>query len=291
MEKWYRNEEEWARQVAASWLGHPAVRVAVETAAPKAGEIVAPLARHLLSQVEITRFCWQVCGIGPSFPDGTVGPNPFDPAAPGAWLLTEEEREAAGYIAAAFHQLVKLIVQVLDRAEVHVDAPWGSDQALIAVLLLLVADGYEMTWDNPVVLADELQPPGVSAISPDGRTTSARDGRSEVMARNADRIRKLVREQAGGREFRRPYAAATGRRAQPRPTVIRRQLLKELIADKPDVTVQLLRTTWDHSDRTAGGWLRRELTRRLASEGFQAPSKPSKTTLSDDFRALKHCAD
>lgn len=286
--KWYRNEEEWARQVAASWLGHSAVRETVEAAAPKAAEIVAPLARHMVSQVEITRFCWRVCSIGATYPDGSESPNPFDPAAPGAWRLTDTEREAAGYIAAAFHQVVMLVVQVLDHAEVHVDAPWGPDQAVIAVLLLLVADGYEVAWDDARLLADQLQPPGVSAISSDGRWTSARDGRPEVMARNADRIRKLVRERAGGRELRRPYAAANGQRAQPQPTVIRRQVLKEIIADNPRVTVELLRRTWDNSDQTVGGRLRHELTRRLTAADFPAPDKPSKSTLSNDFRALKH---
>ncbi|MFJ5534926.1 hypothetical protein [Streptomyces sp. NPDC093261] len=285
--KWYRKEEQWARQVAASWLGLPAVREAVEAAASTAAEIVAPLARHMVSQVEMTRFCWRVCDITPSFPDGSEGPNPFDPAAPGAWPLTDAERELAGYIAAAFHRLVQVVMQVLDRAEVHVDAPWGPDQAVIAVLLLLVADGYAVAWDDARLLADQLQPPGVSAITPDGRSTSARDGRSEEMARNADRIRKLVRERVGGRDLRRPYAAANGRRAQPRPTVIRRQVLKEIIDDNPGVTVELLRRTWGNSEEKVGGRLRCELTRRLAAEGFPAPDKPSKSALSNDLRTLK----
>ncbi|MGF1431060.1 hypothetical protein [Kitasatospora sp. LaBMicrA B282] len=290
--KWHLNEEQWVQQVAASWLGDAAVRTEVEAAAPAAAGIVAPLVRHLVSQVEITRFCWRVCGIGALYPDGSKSPNPFDPDAPGAWQLRDDERTQAGYVAAAFHQLVKLVVETLEGAGVHVDAPWGSDQSVIAVLILLVAEGsYQIPWSDARLLAQYLQPPGVSAISPDGRSASARDGRSDEMARNVDRIRKAVRERAGGRDLRRPYAAARGHRSEPRPTVLRRQVLQEILADDPTVKVERLRRTWDLSKNTAGGRLRYELTTRLAAEGLPAPNKPSKATLFNDFQVLRADAD
>jgi hypothetical protein len=69
---------------------------------------------------------------------------------------------------------------------------------VIAVLLLLPLAGYEVPWDaDPRDLVEQLQPPGVSAIARDGRGASARDGRSDAMARYADRIRKTIREEAG----------------------------------------------------------------------------------------------
>jgi hypothetical protein len=40
-----------------------------------------------------------------------------------------------------------------------------------------------------------------------------------------------------------------------------------------------------------GGRLRTELTRRLSAESLPAPNKPSKETLSNDFRVLKRPAD
>lgn len=285
--KWHLNEEQWARKVAASWLGDPAVRAAVESAAPAAAQIVAPLVRHMVSQVEITRFCWKVCGIGALYPDGSESPNPFDPAAPGAWQLSDDERTQAGYVAAHFHHLVKSVLEKLEEAGVHVDAPWGSDQAVIAVLLLLEAEGsYHLPWGDARLLAEYLQPPGVSAISPDGRSDSARDGRPDEMARNVDRIRKAVRERAGGRDLRLPYAAATGRRSAPRATMLRRQVLREILDDDPTVKVEWLRRTWDLSKDKPGGRLRCELTARLAAERLPAPNKPSKATLSNDFRVL-----
>ncbi|WP_034088899.1 hypothetical protein [Streptacidiphilus albus] len=285
--KWHLNEEQWAQQVAASWLGDPAVRAVVEAAAPAAAQIVAPLVRHMVDQVEITRFCWRVCDIGALYPDGSESLNPFDPAAPGAWQLSDDERTLAGYVAAAFHQLVKLVVEKLEEAGVHVDAPWGSDQAVVAVLLLLEAEGsYQLPWGDARLLAEHLQPPGVSAITPDGRSTSARDGRSDEMARNVDRIRKAVRERAGGRDHRRPYAAARGQRSEPRATVLRREVLKEILDDDPTMKVEWLRRTWDLSKEKPGGRLRCELTARLAAEGLPAPNKPSRATLFKDFQVL-----
>lgn len=291
MQSLYRNEEQWARQAAASWLGRPEVREAVEAALPEAARILEPLARHLHDQVQITRFCWRVCGVGARFPDGTEEPNPFDPAAPGAWVLTRAEFEAARVIAASFHQLVQSVARVLEQHDVPIDAQWASDQVVIAVLLLLPLVGYEVPWDaDPHELADQLQPPGVSAIERNGRGTSARDGRSDTMARNADRIRKTIREEAGGHQLHRPYAAATGHRATRKDTAIRRSALAQVLAEHPGVTVSKLLQQWDFSERTAGGRLRCELTRRLAAEGLPAPDKPSRSALHNDLKSMREPA-
>lgn len=166
------------------------------------------------------RFCWRVCGIGPVYPDGSEEPNPFDPEGPEPWPLTKRERELAGYIAAVFHLLVRTVAAGLGDAGVALDPEWDGDQAVLAVLLLLPALGYLIPWDGKIdEFAEVLQPPGVSAFTPDGRSASARDGRPDDMARNADRIRKLIRVEKGGRELRVPYARGTGRE-KPRATVI-----------------------------------------------------------------------
>ena len=232
--------------------------------------------------------CWRICGIGPVYPDGSEEPNPFDPEGPAPWPLTEREREQAGYIAAFFHRLVLMVVAGLCDAGVPLDPEWAGDQAVCAVLLLLPALGYEIPWDGKIdEFAAMIQPPGVSAFARDGRSTSARDGRPDAMARNADRIRKHIRAENGGRELRVPYAQGTGR-ALPRATVIRREVLAEIMADNPTVTVSRILMTYDMSDRTPGGRLRRQLKQRLEAEGQPVPDKPSQSVLYED---LTHLSD
>ena len=169
----------------------------------------------MTDQVQCMRFCWRVCGIGPVYPDGSQEPNPFAPEGPASWSLTKDERELAGYIAAVFHLLVRTVAAGLRDAGVPLDPDWEGDQAVLAVLLLLPELGYLIPWDGKIdEFADMLQPPGVSAFTPDGRSASARDGRPDAMARNADRIRKLIRADRGSRELHVPYAGGTGRPRQ-----------------------------------------------------------------------------
>jgi hypothetical protein len=105
------------------------------------------------------------------------------------------------------------------------------------------------------------------------------------MARNADRIRKHIRADNGGRELHVLYAEGTGRKP-PRATEVRRQVLAEILADDPGVTVPRILSTYDYSDRTPGGRLRCELKRRLEAEGRPVPGKPSQTALLDDFAEI-----
>ncbi|GGR05601.1 hypothetical protein [Kitasatospora griseola] len=283
----YQREEEHARKTAASWIGHPEVRSAVEAVAPAAGEVVSLLQRHLVDQINIMRFCWRVCGIGARYTDGTEEPNPFDPDGAESWPLTDEEWTAAGYIAAFFHQRIVVPVAT-DLAEkgVDIDPGWAGDQAVIAVLLLLTSAEYDIPWDgNARELANQIQPPGVSAISRDGREISARDGRTEEMVRNVDAIRKLIRSENGGRDLRAPYAG-NATRTTARPTRIRREVIAEIYADHPDLTVAQLVSGYDSSERRVGGRLRITLTRRFKEAGLDAPEKPSQSTLYADFAAL-----
>jgi len=232
------------------------------------------------------RFCWRVCGIGPVYPDGSQEPNPFDSEGPAPWPLTKNERELAGYIAAVFHLLVRTVAAGLCDARVPLDPEWEGDQAVLAVLLLLPELGYLIPWDGKIdEFAEVLQPPGVSAFTSDGRSASARDGRPDAIARNADRIRKLIRADRGGRELRVSYASGTGR-ALPRVTVIRREIVAEILADDPAVTASDILRTYDYSDRTPGGRLRHQLRQRLEAEGCPVPRKPSKSVLYDDFACL-----
>jgi hypothetical protein len=282
----FAKEEQYAKAAASSWIAHPAVRGALDTARPHAVAVTATLLPHMTNQVQCMRFCWRVCGIGPVYPDGSQEPNPFDPKGPAPWPLTKSERELAGYIAAAFHLLVRTVAAGLCDAGVPLDRDWEGDQAVLAVLLLLPELGYLIPWDGKIdEFAEVLQPPGVSAFTPDGRSASARDGRPDAMARNADRIRKLIRADRGGRELRVPYAGGTGR-ALPRVTEIRREIVAEILADEPAVTASDILRTYDYSDRTPGGWLRHQLRQRLEAEGCPVPGKPSKSVLYDDFACL-----
>jgi hypothetical protein len=282
----FRKEEKYARAAASSWVAHPAVRSALDAARPNAIAVTALLLPYMADQKHCMRFCWRVCGIWPVYPDGSQEPNPFDPEGPEPWPLTESERGQAGYIAAAFHLLVRAVATVLHDAGVPLDHEWDGDQAILAALLLLPALDYEIPWDEKIdEFAAALQPPGVSAFTPDGRSTSVRDGRPDAMARNADRIRKHIRADNGGRELHVPYAEGTGRKP-PRATVIRRQVLAEILADDPAVTVPQILKYYDYSDRTPGGRLRCQLKQRLEAEGCQVPGKPSQTALYEDLAEI-----
>jgi hypothetical protein len=284
----FKKEEEYARAAASSWIVHPAVRSALNAARPDAVVVTGPLLLHMSDQIQCMRFCWRICGIGSVYPDGSEEPNPFDPAGPAPWPLTKHERELVGYIAAGFHLLVRTVAAELWDAGVRLDPEWAGDQAVLAVLLLLPALGYLIPWDGKIdEFAEALQPPGVSAFTPDGRSTSARDGRPDDMARNADRIRKLIRAENGGHELHVSYAHGTGR-AKPRATVIRREILAEILADDPTVTVPRILRTYDYSERTPGGRLRHQLRQRLEAEGCPVPGKPSQSVLYDD---LTHISD
>jgi len=263
-----------------------AVRWSVEAVCPAAVKIADALLPHMADQKHCMRFCWRVCGIGAVYPDGSQEPNPLDPEAPESWPLTASEREQAGYIAARFHLLVRMVAAALHDAGVPLDHEWDGDQAILATLLLLPALGYQIPWDGKISeFAGQLQPPGVSSFTPDGRSASARDGRPDAMARNADRIRKHIRADNGGLDLHVPYAEGTGRKP-PRATLIRRQVLAEILADDPAVTVSRILSTYDYSDRTPGGRLRCELNKRLEAEGRPVPGKPSQTALYDDFAEI-----
>lgn len=220
------------------------------------------------------------------YPDGSEEPNPFDPQGPAPWPLAERERELAEYIVAAFHLVVRTVAAELRDAGVPLDPEWDGDQAILAVLLLLPALGYLIPWDGEIgEFAEGIQPPGVSAFTRDGRSASARDGRPDDMARNADRIRKLIRAANGGCELHVSYAQGTGR-AKPRATVIRREVLAEIMADDPAVTVSQILRSYDYSNRTPGGRLRHQLRQRLEAEGCPVPGKPAQSVLYDDFAYL-----
>lgn len=279
-------EADYARRAASSWIGRPDVREVVEYVREAALACVMPLEVHMTGQKEVLRFCWRMCKINAVYPDGRQEPNPFDPEGPEPWPLSEEEIKAAGFYAAVLHRLVTAAADELAGRGVPIDAEWSGDQAALACLIVMHALDFEIPWDGPIEqFAADLQPPGVSALTPDGRSVSARDGRPDALARNADRIRKLLREDQGGRELGVPYARG-GNRALPRVTQIRREVLAEIIADNPNVTVTQILMTYDHSARTVGGRLRCELAQRLEAEELAVPNRPSESTLYSDFQSI-----
>lgn len=279
---WYETEAKHAKMVAVSWLGHPAVRTAIDNVRPLAITAVMNLTPYLVDQIQISRFCCCVCQIGLVRPDGSEEPNPFDPDGPDPWPLTSELRHEAGFIAALFHKVIVELAEHLASKGVQLDPGWASDQSVIGMLLLLPGAGYEIPWDGPAEeLADQLQPPGVSAIFRDGRGGTARDGRNEVMAINAEKIRKQIRERQGGRNLMMPYAGGKTR-ALPQLTRVRRDILREIHAEFPGMTVAKILMTYGQSAATVGGRLRCELKKRLGKD----TNKPSQSVLYNDFTAL-----
>jgi hypothetical protein len=206
-------EADYALRAASSWIGRPDAREVVEYVREAALACVMPLEVHMTGQKQVLRFCWRMCKINAVYPDGRQEPNPFDPDGPEPWPLSEEEIKAAGFYAAVLHRLVRAAADELAGRGVPIDAEWSGDQAALACLIVMHALDFEIPWDGPIEqFAADLQPPGVSALTPDGRSVSARDGRPDALARNADRIRKLLREDQGGRELGVPYARGDHRR-------------------------------------------------------------------------------
>jgi hypothetical protein len=122
----------------------------------------------MADQVQRMRFCWPVCGIRPVYP----------PKGPAPWPLTKTEREHAGYIAAVFHLIVRTVAAELCDTGVPLDPDWGGDRAALAVLMPLPEPGYPIPWDGKIdEFAEVLQPPGVSAFTPDGRSAHTTAGR------------------------------------------------------------------------------------------------------------------
>jgi hypothetical protein len=285
---WFKAEDTYARATAASWIGHPQVRQVLDEARPSAVTACDFLLRYMHNQIQTSRFCWWVCRIGTLLPDGREDHGPFRSDSADPWLLTEQEREVAGYLAALFHQKVVLVVaQELAEAGVPLDPEWSGDQAVLALLLLLPAVGYDIPWDGSIAeFADQIQPPGVSAFDAAGRSTSARDGRPEKMAINADRIRKDFRQRKGAPDLKPRYAAGE-QRATWRLTAKRREILTVIISEHPEITVQAVLMTYDFSEKQPGGRLRHQLKEWCEAEGLGEPDKPSETTLYNDFAEIR----
>lgn len=285
---WFKAEETYARATAASWIAHPRVRQVLDEVRPAAVTACDFLMRYMHNQIQTTRFAWWVCGMGTLLPDGAEDHGPFRGDSPDPWPLTEQERAVAGYFAAFFHQRVVLAVaQDLAEAGVPLDPEWSGDQAILAVLLLLPAAGYEIPWDGPIAeFADQMQPPGVSAFTPDGRSTNARDGRPEKMAINADRIRKGIRKRHGAPDLQSRYAAGE-QRATWRLTAKRREILAEIISEQPEVTVQAILMNYGLSEKYPGGRLRHRLKEWCEAEGLPEPDRPSESTLYNDFAEIR----
>jgi hypothetical protein len=280
----FRNEEQYAAAALAGWAGHPALPSVVERRRVAAETTTMLFERYLADQVQVLRFCCRIFDISFRYPDGSEEPNPFDPQDPEGWPLSPAERAAAGRSAADFRAVVTFTASDLVQAGVPLDPGWDGDRVIIAELLLLPrAAGHAIPWsDAPAVLAARLQPPGISAVYRDGRTTTSRDGRSERAAINIDRIRRDYRARQGARALPMPYAGGQPRKA-PRQQA-RRDALRTVRARFPDASVALILQTYDYSAQTPGGYLRTLLAER---PGAPQP-KPSPSTLHADLSAPVH---
>jgi hypothetical protein len=278
----FRNEEQYAAAALAAWAGHPALPPGIERRRVAAETTTMLFERYLADQVQVLRFCCRIFDISYHYPDGSEESNPFDPQDPQCWPLSPAERASASRSAADFRAVVTFTASDLAQAGVPLDPGWDGDRVIIAQLLLLPrASGHAIPWsDAPAVLAARLQPPGISAVYRDGRTTTSRDGRSERAAINIERIRRDYRARQGGRALPMPYAGGQPRKA-PRQQA-RRDALRAVRARFPDASAARILRTYDHTARTPGGYLRTLLAER---PGAPQP-KPSPSTLYADIRAL-----
>jgi hypothetical protein len=271
--KRFDHEERWARAAAVTWLRHPKVRDAVSQAKPLAERIVAPLEPRLPDQIAVTRFCNRVFSLGVVTPDGTIDANPFDQLD----MLDTAERAEAEAVMRLFGTLVVNLVAGLAAAGVQIDPDHATDRAAFGCLLLL-----EVDWSaHPETIAANLQPGGLSLITVDRRAVTARDGRNQQLATNADAIRRELRAEAGGRNLQVAYAGGRKRRP-PNVKATRQQALSELWGNPrfTGTTVSSVPREWNGAkpDR-AGVWLKKRWTELLGRE----PDKPSDSTLRRDL--------
>ncbi|WP_034261030.1 hypothetical protein [Actinospica robiniae] len=157
---WFKAEATYARAAAASWIGDPRVHEVLDEARPSAVTACDFLLRFMHNQIQTTRFCWWVCRIGTLLPDGREDHGPFRSDSADPWMLTAQERELAGHLVALFHQRVVLATaHHLAEVGVPLDPEWPGDHAVLAVLLLLPAVGYEIPWDGSITeFAKQIQP-------------------------------------------------------------------------------------------------------------------------------------
>jgi hypothetical protein len=208
VDDFFHKEERYGRSALAAWIGHPAIPAIIERRRVAAETTTMLFEKYLVDQLQIVRFCFRVFDVGVRYSDGQEEPNPFDPSDPEGWPLSSSERAAAPRNVADFMAVVLFTMNDLVSAHVPLDPEWAGDLVVVGQVLLLPRAGYTIPWDTPpAVLADKLQPVGISAIYRDGRSTVSRDGRPERAAINIDRIRRHVRAVEGGRDLRMPYAA------------------------------------------------------------------------------------
>jgi hypothetical protein len=278
-DKLFHNEETAGRAVFARWIGHPATRAIITRRLVAAETVTMPVARFLVDQIQVIRFCTRIFEVGVRYPDGTEEPNPFDPADPQGWPMTPHDRRRAIVAISDLHAIVQFTLSDLVTAGVPVAAGWDGDRANVAQVLLTP----QLPWHLPAgEIADLVQPVGISTIWRDGTTVTARAGRPERAAINVDRIRRLV-ENDQTAPVRASAAYAGGhQRATPRASVVRREILRDLIDRFPKATVATIHQTYDNSDKTPGGFLRVQLAARLNGQS----AKPSRSTLHNDLRVL-----
>ena len=274
----FEAEERQAIDAVARWIGHPALRSIVERRRIGAETVVMPIAHLLTSQSEVIRFCWHVYGMTGIEPGWVLRQGK-------PWLLTVSQMNAIEYVKADFRGVVQLAVNEMEGAGVPLVPSWDGDHVVVGELLLLDVDGDK----PPRELAEDMQPPAIGAIHFDASGTIHRRGSGERASNNIGALRRALERHKYGEPPRAPYASG-GTRALPEPTQRRRDALAKVLERFPDATPSRIATTFgnevvsrDRLPATAGGYLRQLLEHHDGG----IVSCPSKSTLHEDFKALK----
>ena len=262
--------EDAGRRVIASWVGHAAVREGIPKFRQRAEASVRPIARHLVDQIQVSRFILRVLTLVPTYADFSTEPDPF-----AVWELTDAEREASLTVAAEFSVLLSELAYQLRAEGVPLDPDGPENLYALGQLLLLQID-FELPAEELVNLLN-CGPSGT--ISRNGRALELSDhvGRSEGAV--WQRIRVRQRQHEGGTFIRSPYARGTSRRT---PNADRRRAaLATVLSAYPGATVGELLASWSSSERTCGGLFRTLMKKR------QDEPAPSRTTISRDLWELR----
>jgi hypothetical protein len=275
--------EEWqAEKTLAQWIGHPALQPEIKRRHRGAEMAVEPISRLLVSQREVTRFCWHIYEMAGIYPDWSMRDDS------GPWLLTFDEQNAMNLVKARFRDVVQLAVNELAGAGVDLDPNWSGDHAAVGELLLLPS----FPWHLPArERAKCLNLPPVGAIHANGTGTEVRRGLSEHAESNLTAVRRSYERHLHGPPPRAPYADG-GTRALPELTRRRREAVRQVLQRWPGIGASRIWTTFsDHGlqrgqiARSPGGYLR-QLLEESAKDG-ELVTRPSKSTLYEDLKALR----
>ncbi len=274
--------EDSGRAAAAGWLGSEHVIALVSGLRPDFHAIVDGFGFR--SRIKIVTATAVIMGLNGVNLDHSEWINPFL-----AW--TAQRRDAGQWKVLEARRLIANLSHYLRRDGVRLQAVapdreysdglgFAPDHFYLTLLLwldipLVGRTGTQIAADLPA-----LPTVGWERTGPDMQVT---DHANEQDVRDVFALRRSWRAANGQRPIRKPYAHG-GRRVSPdrgAERERRRDALRIVLRDYPDVNANRLRATWEQLPSTPGGLLRTQLGE------YEWDPPPSEATLRADLRAFR----